>query len=327
MKPAAYLAGGATIAAAALVVPVPLVSIEPGVAVPVESRVAVEGPADEVNGDLLLTAVLVEEPSAVDAIVGWLDDDTDVLWRQAVIPQGVDEDEYARAQQDLFRESAEIAAAVGFRLAGQPVEIVGGGAQVAAVIEGGPADGRLREGDVIVAVNGRPARLASDVAKATARTRPGDDVAIDVRRGNEQRRYRIEVDEVSQLGRPGLGVALRTLDLDVRLPSRVRVDASRIGGPSAGLMLALTLYDVADPGDLARGRTIAGTGTIDLAGDVGVVGGVRQKVMAARRAGAELFLVPQEEAGEARDAAGGALHVVAVDTIDDALAALRGDSR
>jgi PDZ domain-containing protein len=74
------------------------------------------------------------------------------------------------------------------------------------------------------------------------------------------------------------GVALRTVDPDIRLPFPVEVDVDRIGGASAGLMLALTVYDLVDPVDLAGGRAIAGTGTMDLQGDVGQVGGVRQKV-------------------------------------------------
>jgi PDZ domain-containing protein len=84
-------------------------------------------------------------------------------------------------------------------------------------------------------------------------------------------------------------------------------------------MLALTVYDLADPGDLAQGRTIAGTGTIDLAGNVGPVGGVREKVAAARRARATVFLVPADEAREARDAAGNTLAVKPVRTFAEAV--------
>ena len=314
--------GLAAILAAAAIVPLPLLAIEPGAAVPIEPLIEIDAPADPINGRLLLTAVRLAEPNAVGAVMAWLDDDVDVLLRPAVIPAGVDEHEFTRMQQQLLQESAEVAAAVGFRLAGEPVHVVGMGARVAAVVPDGPADGKLREGDVILAIDGRPVRLASDVQRATARAHAGDDVTVVVARGSEQRDFRIEVAEVSPLGRPGLGVVVQTIDLDVRLPIGVRVDAGAIGGPSAGLMFALTIYDLVDGVDVARGRTIAGTGTIDLSGDVGVVGGVRQKVIAAREAGAEIFLVPEEEIDEARDASNEELIVIAVDTIDDALAAL-----
>jgi PDZ domain-containing protein len=117
-------------------------------------------------------------------------------------------------------------------------------------------------------------------------------------------------------------VALETVGLEVKVPFPIEIEQGPIGGPSAGLMLALTVLDLADPADLARGRTIAGTGTIDLGGNVGRVGGVRQKVEAARKAGATIFLAPRAEAAEARAEAGDDMDVIAVRTIDDAVTAL-----
>jgi Lon-like protease len=327
VRRAAFLVGVGAIVAALFVVPVPLVAIEPGPAIPVAPRVRLGVSARPVDGRLLLTTVQLSDPSAVGAVVGWLDRNTDVVSRETVVPPGVDEREYLAAQRRLFRESAEVAAAVGLRMAGFQAKVLGSGAQVAGVIKGSPAAGKLREGDVITAVDGHPVTLASDVTEATARARAGDQVTLDVRRGDARRSVRVRLGKVKALGRPGLGVALRTLDLEVQLPTPVHVDQGSIAGPSAGLMLALTIYDLADPADVARGRTIAGTGTIDFAGDVGPVGGVRQKAEAARKAGASVFLVPSGEAKEARAAAGKHVAVVPVHTISDALAALVGTSR
>jgi Lon-like protease len=317
-----FLAAFGVILAAALVVPLPVVTIEPGAALPVPPRVKLGIPADPVHGQLLLTTVRLAEPSAVRAVVDWLDDDADLMPRQAVIPPGVDEGEYFAAQQRVFRESAQVAAAVGLRKAGYPVEVSGGGVRVSAVIPGSPAAGKLREGDVITAIDGRPVRLASDVVKATSRAKAGDEVTVEVKRGDETRTFTIRLARVNELDRPALGVALTTLGFDIKLPFPVNVDQGQIGGPSAGLMLALTVYDLADPIDLARGRTIAGTGTIDIAGHVGPVGGVAQKVAAAKEAGAKMFLVPADEARQARKAAGKGLKVTSVQTMDDAVAAM-----
>ena len=322
MRRALFLSAFGLIVAAALIVPLPVVAIEPGTAVPVPPRVNVAAPVQPVHGQLLLTTVRLAEPSAVRAVVDWLDRQADLVPRQAVIPPGVDEPEYFAAQERVFRESAQVAAAVGLREAGYPVEVSGGGVRISAVIPGSPAAGKLREGDVVTAVDGRPVRVASDLVEATSRARAGDEVTVEVRRGDEIHRYAIRLARVSELGRPALGVALSTLGFDVKLPFAVEVDQGRIGGPSAGLMLALTVYDLIDPLDLARGRTIAGTGTIDVAGHVGAVGGVPQKVAAAKEAGAELFLVPAEEAKQAREAAGKGLKVASVETFDDAVAAL-----
>ena len=109
----------------------------------------------------------------------------------------------------------------------------------------------------------------------------------------------------------------------VDLPFDVRVNVSDVGGPSAGLMVALATYQLATTTDLVHGRVVAGTGTIDLAGNVGPIGGIGEKVAGAERDGATLFLAPAEEAGNARAAAGSHLKVVAVRTFADALAALR----
>jgi PDZ domain-containing protein len=202
------------------------------------------------------------------------------------------------------------------------VRVSGGGARVVGVIAGSPADGLLREGDVIIAIDGHPVRTASDVAGATARAVPGQAVMVTFQRGNERATATVRLGKVSRLERPALGVALESVDPQIQLPFPVMVDQGDVGGPSAGLMMALTVYDLADPGDLAQGRTIAGTGTIDLAGNVGPVGGVREKVAAARRAKATVFLVPADEAREARDAAGNTLAVKPVRTFAEAVDAL-----
>lgn len=324
LRRAVLLGATAAIVAAAVAVPMPFLAVAPGDALPVPPRVSLGVPADPVDGNLLLVAVRVYDVSAVGFVAAWLDDDVDLTARVAVIPTGVDEQEYTQAQRNLFEESVQIAAAVGLRRAGFPVEVSGGGAQVAAVVPGSPADGKLGTGDVIVAIDGQPVRLASDLSRATARASAGDEVTLDVVRDGERREVRVELAKISERDRPAIGVALRSLQLDVRLPFTVEVDQGDVGGPSGGLMLALSIYDLTDPTDLAKGRTIAGTGTIDLEGRIGPVGGVPQKVETARRAGATLFLVPAAEADEARAAADGALEIAPVETFDDALAVLQG---
>jgi PDZ domain-containing protein len=104
-------------------------------------------------------------------------------------------------------------------------------------------------------------------------------------------------------------------------PFDVRIRSGDVGGPSAGLMWALALMDLLEPGNLIDGRTIAGTGAIDLEGHVHPVGGVAHKVLAGARAGAELFLVPTENLAEAR-AAGADIRLVAVSTVDEAVTEL-----
>ncbi|MDP9072433.1 MAG: PDZ domain-containing protein [Actinomycetota bacterium] len=310
------------LAAAALAVPLPFYVIRPGSALPVEERVMLGRPADRVSGDLLLLTVSLGPATAVEALVAWLDGEQDVLPRDDVIPEGVDEGDYVEAQRRLFRESGQVAAAVGLRAAGLEVRVTGGGARVVGVVPGAPAEEELREGDVVTAIGGRPVELASDLAAAVSSLSAGDEVTLSVERGDATIEARIELEQIEELGRPALGVALQTVDLDIALPVAVDIEQGRIGGPSAGLMIALTVYDLAHPADLTRSRTIAGTGTISLNGEVGPVGGVAQKVATARAAGAQLMLVPPEEAAEAREEAGPRLEVVPVRTIQEAISRL-----
>jgi PDZ domain-containing protein len=148
-------------------------------------------------------------------------------------------------------------------------------------------------------------------------------VELTVRRGKTMVTVRTKtVGDPQGPTRPIIGVFLADVP-SVTLPLAVDIESLGIGGPSAGLMYALGIVELLDSTDMTKGRTIAGTGTIDLRGIVQQVGGVRQKVAAARGAGAELFLVPLAELKEACARAGD-MPVIGVQTLEDAAGALRG---
>jgi len=310
--------------AAAVFVPLPLVELSPGPTFDVPAVVRFTGhEIHPVKGKLLATTVLESRPSATDALGAWLGSHHELLREEQVVPRGVNERQYNEAQLRLFDESALVGAAVGLRAAGLPVSATGQGAQVVAVIRGSPASGRLRPGDVVTAVDGRPVGLASDLVTARSGAKAGARVTLSVRRGGTARDVTLVLRPVSELGRPALGVSVVSLAPRVDLPFEVKVNVSDVGGPSAGLMVALATYELATPTELLHGRVVAGTGTIDLAGNVGPIGGIGEKVAAAERDGATLFLAPAEEAADARAAAGSHLAVVPVRTFADALAALK----
>lgn len=306
-------------------VPLPYAGLAPGSALAVEEIADLDGavPGD-VNGDLLLTTVsLRRQLTALELAQAWLDDAVTVQESGEVTPPDVDVEEFRRAQRRLFVEAADVAAAVGMRAAGLEVEVTGSGAQVVTVLPDTPAAAALQPGDVLVGADGLPVDLASDLVNLVAERQVGDEVHLEVRRDGERSEIPVELVELSESRRPGLGIAITTVDLDIVLPVDFTIDQGQIGGPSAGLMVALTVYELTNDTDLLRGRTVAGTGTISFDGVVGPIGGIEQKVVAARRAGAELFLAPQEHLDEAREAAQGDLEVVGVRSFEDAVAALR----
>ena len=139
---------------------------------------------------------------------------------------------------------------------------------------------------------------------------------LTVKRDGKTRTARVRSEEGIVRGAPGVGLLLQTKNLDVNLPFEVTFRKREIGGPSAGLSYALAVYDLITPKDIARGRVVACTGTIDLEGRVGPIGGIEEKAIAAERKDADVFLVPEEEVN---DVEGAALDVRGVGTLKDAI--------
>lgn len=303
----------------------PLLMISPGGALPVGPRV--EFPTrseDPMSGQLLLTTVRVSQPNTLEAVEAWLDDDEEIVRRDQLIPEGVDAQEYFQAQRAVFQQSGQLAAAAGLRAAGATVSVTGAGVRVVAVLPDAPVAGVLLPGDVITAAGDQPIGLAPELVAAVARRQIGDKITLAVRRNGVVQNLDVTLGRSELQPGPVLGIAIDTVDFDIKLPFPVEIDAGEIGGPSAGLLMALTVYDLADGGDLTAGRVIAGTGTIDAVGDVGPVGGVEQKIDAAVEAGARIFLAPTEEVELARAAAGDRLQVIGVATLREAIEALGG---
>ena len=300
----------------------PYVVISPGEAIDVGDDISVDGvPVDDLNGRYLIATVSLSRRSALTTLWSALREDRDVVPLRDVFPPGVRPEEYGRVQRQVFDESRRVAAGAAARAVGLPVTVSGSGARILEVVDGSPAEGVLRAGDVVVEVEGEPIRTAADVIDAV-RSRPaGTELAVVVERDNARHHEVVTIEELPDVaGRVGIGVLLETRGLDVDLPFEIRFEDRDIGGPSAGLAYGLAIADVLDDGDFARGRVLAATGTISVDGDVGPVGGVEQKAIAVDDAGADLFVVPQSEVDQA-SAEG--LAIRGVRTLDEALAAIR----
>jgi PDZ domain-containing protein len=147
------------------------------------------------------------------------------------------------------------------------------------------------------------------------------DTPLDVRLRRDGDTQTVSVDREEADGEPRIGVELGvTYDFPFEVDFGIDSD---IGGPSAGLMLSLAVHDVLTEGSLTDGAVVAGTGTIDSDGNVGPIGGIDQKIAAARDDGASLFMVPPDNCGDAVDAPRGDMRLVRADTMSDALAAIQ----
>jgi Lon-like protease len=235
-------------------------------------------------------------------------------------PVGVSDRQRRTSSLNQMSRSQQIAITVALRELGRQVSVEPTGAEVVLVTPGSPADDELQVGDVVVEARGEPIATTIDLRQAMRPVRPGSTVELTVRRDEEEVELTVGT-QASQQGprRAVMGVQVRDAQ-EFDFPLDVEIDAGSVGGPSAGLAFALEIVDELGS-DLENGRRVVATGEITLDGDVLAVGGVRQKTIGAREAGASVFLVPDANAAEAREQAGD-LEIVPVSDFDEALALL-----
>jgi PDZ domain-containing protein len=310
------------------VIRLPYVIYSPGDATPVEGIIRISGAKTyRSRGEVLFLTVAVSRarPNVWRWIQASLDDDSEIVGEDQFL-QGQSRGRVNRENVVAMDDSQLAAKKVALEQLGYRVTATGAGAIVAQVVKGTPADGHLEEGDVITAVDAEPIRLAEQVGTIVRSKPAGTTFVFTVTRKGRTRAERITTEAAKRgelKGKPQVGIVPVTKDLKLDFPVDVTIDPGSVSGPSAGLAFTLTIIDELTPGSLTGGKKVAVTGTMDLGGNVGEVGGVPQKTAAALDAGAKLFLVPTPEVAQAKKRAGSAATVVGVDTIDDALRALR----
>lgn len=242
--------------------------------------------------------------------------------KDEVVPQGSSFDDRQRAGLREMARSEKVAAAVALKQAGYKVPATPRGAVVEAVASDAPADTVLDPGDVIVAARGKPILTPEELRRSFENVRPGDKVVLRLRRDGNMMSVTVRtVESPSEPGRAIIGIRV-SQDADIRLPLKVDIDLGGVGGPSAGLPFALDVLQELGT-NVDRGRRVVATGEIGLDGTIGPIGGVKQKTFGARRAGADVFLVPAgDNAAEARRYAGN-LRIIPVTSFQQALSALR----
>ena len=218
---------------------------------------------------------------------------------------------------DQMSASQVVAIAVALRSLGYDVPEKG--ADVVAVRSGYPAAGRLHVGDVITAARGIPVTSPDELANAMELVMPGQTVSLRLLRKGKLRNLALATKAAP--GEPSRAIFGITVQPKLAFPLDIRINAGNIGGPSAGLAFALDVVDELD-GDLDRGRKVAVTGELELDGTVDPIGGIKQKTFGARESGASVFIVPEENAAEARRYADG-LTIVAVTSFRQALSYLK----
>jgi PDZ domain-containing protein len=269
------------------------------------------------DGELDLTTVsLTRRVTMGEAILGWFDRDTAVSPKEFYVPPGKSIDQVKAEDRAAMVASQSSAKTAALGRLGIPVTV-----SVQAVSDAGPAQGKLRAGDVLDAVDGAPVTSPTVLVGLIGAKPVGSTLSVAYTRDGAAATVDITTVDGAAAGdppRPVVGITPVVTDF----PFDISISLEAVGGPSAGLMFALGIIDKLEPGSLTAGRHIAGTGEITDQGQVMPIGGIQQKLSAARKDGAVVFLVPADNCVDAEANRPAGLQLVKVTTLDSAVQAL-----
>jgi Lon-like protease len=321
--------------AVAVFVPVPFASYHPGPTFDVlgetdgEEIIQISGAKTyRDDGEIRMTTVSVSQEgvkkNVFEVMTDWVDPDSAVYPYDIVHPPGTTAEQEEVEGQVQMVSSQDNAVAAALRELDYEVTPA---LEVLSIAPTTPADGALAVRDVFVSVDG--VELTADekgrqtLLDAIQNAEAGQKLSFVVLRDGKEVTVPVgtaEVTEEDGTQRRQIGIQL---GLGFVFPFTVSVDISdNIGGPSAGLMFALAIYDTLTPGSLTGGQDVAGTGELDPEGVVGAIGGIQQKIAGAREAGAELFLVPEANCADALGADNGDMRLVRATTFVETLQAV-----
>jgi PDZ domain-containing protein len=310
----------AVLALCLYMIDLPLWVESPGDAKSVLPLISIDGATTyDSEGRLLLTTVNVGRVNAYYALRAWLDPAARVIPEREILLPGQTDREFERVSLSQMDSSKIAAVAVALERTTDYPQLHGRGVVVQDTLSGSPANGVLFAGDLILEINGDPLADIDELEAVIAESGVGGQLDLRVRpvEGGEARDASITL-ALGPDGDPMMGIYSVA-----GFPFDVRIESGTIGGPSAGLMWSVGVTDLLTAGDLTGDRVIAGTGTVDLLGNVGPIGGVALKVQAAEQADAQLFLLPHENLAEARTADAD-IELVAVASVDEAVSFLEG---
>ncbi|ROS39948.1 PDZ domain-containing protein [Amycolatopsis thermoflava] len=269
-------------------------------------------------GELRMTTVsLNDEISLFGALGLWVSGRYALAPREEYFRPGESDEQVQQENVQQFQDSQSNAEVAALRHLGFPVKVL-----AQTIVDNTPASRVLAAGDRLLSVNGRAITNEDDVTAALADTTPGQTVPITFQHGTEPPR----TEQITLAANPDPSkkqgfMGLQPIDR-ADVPFDVKISLQDVGGPSAGLMFALAIVDRLTPGEMVAGEHVAGTGEITEKGQVGAIGGISFKVVAAREAGATVFLTPEANCAEASAAAPDGLKLVKVSDLDSALSAL-----
>lgn len=269
---------------------------KPGMAKELEPIIEIADGYDA-EGSFMLTTVRMGRANLFSYIGALISDYQEVYPLESIRSEEESDEEYNVRQLYLMTSSKLSAVEVAYKRAGIPIDYEYRGVYILSVMENMPAEGRLLPGDRIFAVDGNEFKSSEEFMEYVSGKKEGDKITLTFERHDKVSKTSVEVqtfpDNEEKLG---IGIGLVD-DKEIKATPAIEINTEDIGGPSAGLMFSLEIYNQLTETDLTKGYKIAGTGTISPDGKVGRIGGIQQKIVAADHSGAEIFFAPSEKIG------------------------------
>jgi Lon-like protease len=267
---------------------------KPGMAKELAPIIKVENGYQE-HGDFMLTTVRMGKANIYSYLQAKIRKYEEIYPQHMILSSKETEEEYNVRQLHLMAASKLNAIEVAYRKAGLPVRYDYKGIYVMQVMDDMPAAGKLKPGDRVFKVDGQSFLSSKEFIEYVSKKQAGEKISLTYSRNEEEDTVTLALQSFKDdPKRVGIGISLVD-DKEIVIDPDVIIKTDDIGGPSAGLMFSLEIYNQLTKEDLTRGYEIAGTGTIEPDGMVGPIGGIEQKIVAADKAGADIFLAPNEK--------------------------------
>lgn len=295
--------------------PTPYTVTYPGLTMNMNHYAKVQG--GQTNGEIMGVLIFERPAFPVDWIYAKWNSYYEFKRRKTDVPL----DKQLQTVRIMKQDANQVGSAIAFREMDMGRGAVFHGAKIMGIIPGTPAAAKLKAGDVLTALNGQTLHSAAELIQYIGKLNPGDEIMLRLERNRQPIVLNLLLQaDSSDPEKARLGVQIAD-DIQLDLPLNVDFHPYMIheGGPSHGAMLALSLIDQLTPGGVTNGNIVAGTGTIDIHGLIGPIGGIEQKAYTVERAGADVFFVPAEQLKDARKGSD-KLNIVPVENLEQILA-------
>lgn len=274
----------------------------PGTAEEIKPMVTIPRGSDSEKGTLMLTTVRVADANMVNYLIGLVHPYEEIQPKTSVLRKGESEQEYTQRQEYVMLTSQASAIQAAYTHAKVPFHINHEGVMVLQTLPGLSGEKILKPGDVLLKAGEKDVKVAQDLLDALKGKKAGESISVTYARDKVEQQASLALGALplqeGETGEPRAGIGVVPADMQSvkadQEDQQVSIKAGEIGGPSAGLMFSLEIFNQLVPEDITKGYRIAGTGTIETDGTVGPIGGIQHKIIAADREKADFFFAPKD---------------------------------